>query len=236
MDNTAQPVEVPQQGVDPTPTDVPPSAPPKVLSKKELKKQRREAMAQNVKSGGVSPQAAKEQMRLQEKVRRLINQGVPPNQIPAHLAKERYDNMPLPKKLQYLESLVSNIARGFGSDIRKLQDNDKVLANVLDVNFSAFSKLLAMAGITPEKQKEVLEETEKELQEKARVRAEELQKQQAEARKAAIEKSIIKKVEAQPASDAPAQVPEGAKVFGGDSEAPLSTEEQADIEKTLAEG
>lgn len=154
----------------------------------------------------------------EERRRRLLNNGVPEDKVDAVMAAEDYQNLPVDKKLDRFERIVSQALQGLQRDIMALRHNDGVIADAMDINLKAMARALEKAGITKEAQNDIIREVEKELREEQKRQAE----AEVEARRMASEKAEKERMEAEAnakpaiASEGePEPVPEGATVFEG---------------------
>jgi hypothetical protein len=140
---------------------------------------------------------------LQERRQRLLNRGVPPDKVDEVMQREDYERLPAADKVSRLESLIVSTVRGIQSDLNQLHQNQKFLADSMDLNFMAFEQMLMKLGLTGEQQKEIMAAAEQVFaqREKERAEAEEA------AQNASIEASVDEPGEA--------EVPEGATTFGG---------------------
>jgi hypothetical protein len=155
----------------------------------------------------------------EERRRRLINRGVPEDKVDAVMAAEDYQNLPIDKKLDRFEYIVSQALQGLQRDILALRHNDGVIAEAMDINLKAMSRALEKAGVSKEAQGDIIREVEKELREEQEKRA----RAEQEALRLAAEQSERERIEAELSSkpslssdEAPAvEIPEGATVFEG---------------------
>jgi hypothetical protein len=154
----------------------------------------------------------KKAKRLDKRREQLRRMGTPEEQIDTKIALQDYEAMPLHQRIRRLESLVSGSLTGLSNDIAALQHNEVQISTILDQNFRAFSKALEKVGLSMEQQKEIMEETKREIDaeaQEAAQREEAARKAQEEAaEKARLESDVDKPGE-------PAPPPDGATVFGG---------------------
>ena len=168
-----------------------------------------------------APQAEKvskidiaKQRQLEERRRRLLNQGVPPEKVNEALAKQDWDRLPVEKKVLRLEHIVVANVQGFGNDMLQVRRNQDILADIMDVNFRSFEKMLVTMGLPLEKQRELLGIAEKEIIAE-RAAAREAQAAQMRAQQAAQEQAQVQAAVDQPPAEPSTEQPEGATVFGG---------------------
>lgn len=170
----------------------------------------------------------KSQKQLQDR-EKLLKAGVPEDEVERVLAQQEYQSLPVDKRLQRLEQMMAGgfselleqyhkaikNTEGLAGDVQRLSENDRDIADVLDINFRAFSKALVSLGCSPEQQKGLMEEAQKEIDAELAERA---------ARKAEIEKFQIDRdavhlvkeaVEAPSTKPEETPLPDGATVFGG---------------------
>lgn len=143
-------------------------------------------------------QQRKEALRHQEHRRRLINQGVPEDQVDAYIAQEKYDRLPPEKKIRLLERRIVDIGQGLAHDIQILRQNDQTITELMDINLRAISKLFERLGVSREDQAAVIQAVQAEIK--------------AENEKAAAEE-LKAEVDAAPEESAPAETPEAATEF-----------------------
>ena len=158
---------------------------------------------------------AKQQQIYNERARRLINQGVDPSKVDQIIAKEDYERMSPAQKISRLESMIVRTNRGIASDISTITENQRTLADFMDVNFAAFSKILESLGVSKEKQREIVEGVEAEFLAKRQAEEEEKAKALHESLEAQAKKHVEQTVDVPAPKDSPAETPEGATVFGG---------------------
>lgn len=142
----------------------------------------------------------------QERRRRLINNGTPPDKVDATIEAEDYQALPVEKKLLRFQTLVGSALRGLQQDVLNLQHNDRVIADAMDVNLRAMGRALTRLGFTEEMQKDIVTEVENEIR-----------RDQEAKQKAASATEEKAGVEAQIDTPPPAEsdLPEEAVVFGG---------------------
>lgn len=144
----------------------------------------------------------KKQQILVDRMRRHIAAGKTMEQAFAAIQREDYERLPLTDKVKRLEGMLVGNIRGVAQDISTLRQNEKTLADVLDVNFRGFEKMVTRLGLPVEEQRKLLTEAEAEI--KAEWAAQE------EAKK---EQQLKKEID-EPAREV-LKPPEGATVFGG---------------------
>jgi hypothetical protein len=118
--------------------------------------------------------------RKKEVLEDLKKTGLSPDVLEQHanaiLAREQYDKLSLSEKVTRLEQMVVQGFQGIGGEMRDLQHNDFELADAMDVNFRALSKVMAKLNVPPEEMVRYCEEARAEM---AAERAEFQKKQQA---------------------------------------------------------
>lgn len=142
-----------------------------------------------------------------DRMKRHINAGKTPEQAYAAIQKEDYDRMPAGEKLELMRRSFAASLENVSRDLAMLHENQKDLADVMDVNFRAFAKMLVKLGVTETEQVVLTKEVEEEI----RAEREAFQaKRKAEA-EAAQKAELSKQVD----QAGEVKVPEGAQVFGG---------------------
>lgn len=153
----------------------------------------------------------KRQRIFQERMQRHIAAGKTPEQAYEAIQREDYERLPLDKKLEIMRRSFAQSLENISNDIAKLHDNQKDLADVMDVNFRAFEALLGTLGVSTEKMKEALKAAEAEVRgERDAQRAQ--KEQEVKSAKEQAEKEELAESVDQPGTPT---VPEGATVFGG---------------------
>jgi hypothetical protein len=106
----------------------------------------------------------------QERRQRKMNEGVPEDMVDQVLAREDYDRLPVEEKLRRHESFVAGGIERLAQEMTNLHHNDSVLAEAMDMNFKAMSKMLEKLGIPREEQQvfmqQAIEEVTKEREER----------------------------------------------------------------------
>jgi hypothetical protein len=106
----------------------------------------------------------KQQQKLEERLKRTMNQyKINREQALQKIQEEDWNDLPPDKKIRRLEALLSNIVKQIGGDIMNLRSNDSEIADAMDVNLRAFSKMLEKLGITVEEQDKYLTEARAEI-------------------------------------------------------------------------
>lgn len=139
---------------------------------------------QNIGSAKKVDKIAQKRARdLEERRRRLVNQGVPEDKLESVMAIEDYNNLSLDRKFARFEKITASALQGLQQDIMALRHNDGVIADAIDVNMRAMARALDKAGVSLEAQGVIIKEVEQELRDEA------AKKQQAavDAQKAAVE-------------------------------------------------
>lgn len=162
----------------------------------------------------LSKQQAKQLQKYIDRVRRHMGRGLTEDQARMLIAKEDYDNLSPEKKIKRLEGIVIGSVQGVRQDILNLKHNDSELADAMDINFRAFSKMLLKAGISLAEQNVFMAEAQAEVaSEQERKAAKKLR--QAEEAKAKAQDKTVKEEAAEPDASGPTAVPEAATEFKG---------------------
>lgn len=151
----------------------------------------------------------------EERKRRLINNGTDPDKVEATIAAQDYAALPLEKKFDRMDRVMSQALRALQQDIMSLRHNESLIADAMDINLRAVARSLEKAGVTKEMQIDIIKTVETEVRDEQRRRAE---AQQA-AHKAKSEKELMEnEANTKPSltnEATPADAPEGATTFGG---------------------
>lgn len=149
----------------------------------------------------------KRQQITQERIQRKMTSGMSFEAAVAAVQREDYENLSPAEKIKRLEAAIISNLQKLARDISLLSDNQRDLADVMDVNFRAFEKMLAKVGLAPDAQHALMEEAAAEVQAEREARVRKQQADQEEAKKRALAEEV----------DAPGttEIPEGATVFGG---------------------
>ena len=145
------------------------------------------------------------------------------------MQREDYEALPLPKKLERMEGMLTGFMQRVGQDMMNLRRNDGAIADAFDMNYRAIGAMFTHLGINPEQQKEFMSAAREQFENdrKAKMEADAKAAQdRAQAQQAAMEKARMDAAAAQtPAEEkaeqaaAPspveAKVDEGATVFEG---------------------
>lgn len=149
----------------------------------------------------------KRQQILAERIQRKMGLGMTADQAVAAIKREDYENLPAGDKIKRIESaMISNIKKIAG-DIRTLNDNQNQLADIMDVNFRAFERMLTKLGIPLQEQLDTMTAVVEEIKVERDARAAKQEAAKEEAKKEDIVASVDQAGEA-------AAIPEGATVFG----------------------
>lgn len=167
----------------------------------------------------------KRQQQYMERRKRLINKGVPEDQVDRAIVEEDYRNLPVEQKFERFASAMNGAVQSLAKDIMGLRHNDGVLADAMDLNFKAVARALVKAGVPLELQGEIIKQAEIELRAERQKQFEEQQaaaRAQAEARAQSSEQKVAAELakaegkELTPEAPPPAEPPpEGATTFGG---------------------
>lgn len=160
-----------------------------------------------------------------ERRKRLINKGVPKEQVDRVLAEEDWKNMPVAEKVARLEVTLTKVYQGLTRDILALRQNQGDVGAAFDINNRMVFKMMVKLGISPEDQKKISDEAHAEYiaDEKARKEAEaaahkKLQEDQEKVKAEAVEKEKIveqTKEDGKNPEPAGAEIPAEATTFGG---------------------
>lgn len=105
----------------------------------------------------------KRQKIYQERMQRHIAKGKTPEQANEAIRREDYERLPPNEKINRLERALVGNFQAIAQDIAVLKDNQNSLADVMDVNFRAFEKMLLKLGVPVEEQKAMLQAAEAEI-------------------------------------------------------------------------
>jgi hypothetical protein len=105
----------------------------------------------------------KRQKIFQDRMKRFMSKGMTPEQAISAMQREDYDRLPPDQKIRRLESALVGNFQQVARDIGLLRQNQNDLADVMDVNFRAFEKMLIKLGVPSEDQKALLKEAEDEI-------------------------------------------------------------------------
>lgn len=154
----------------------------------------------------------KKMKQFEERIARTVNAtpGMTRDQAIQKIQKEDYASLPVDKKMTRLEGIVGNFFQQIARDVRALRYNDSVIADAMDMNLRGMARCLELAGVTPEKQKEVLEQVQGEFE---RERNAQMKAQADRDELTAVQKGIEQQGETDP-TDVP-EPPDEATVFGG---------------------
>lgn len=148
----------------------------------------------------------KRQQIFQERMQRLVGKGLSPQQAVERIQREDYERLPPNEKIKRLEGAIVGNFQAVARDVHMLRANETSLADIMDVNFRAFEKMLVKLGLPVEEQRKLLVEAE------AEIKAEQAARQAQEA--AAQEQANQQAVQASIDVPGPQELPEGATVFG----------------------
>ena len=152
----------------------------------------------------------KRQQIFQERMQRHIAAGKTPEQAFAAVQKEDYERLPVADKVKRLEGLLFGNIQGLAKDLSLLKQNQTSLADVMDVNFRAFEKMLTKLGLPAEEQRKLFEEAEAEVKAELDARRAAIEANQ----KLATEEDEKKELAASVDQPGTPVVPDGAAVFG----------------------
>lgn len=145
----------------------------------------------------------------QERINRKVNKGMTKEQAFAAVQKEDHENQPLATRVQKIEHVLTGAFKEISQEMQSLRHNDGIISEAFDVNYRAIAKMFALLGIDKDKQKSIVEDCVREMNE-ARAMAQKAQQEAAEQSKVMEEVKGPAKIDV----PAPAAPPEGATVFG----------------------
>lgn len=157
-----------------------------------------------------------------ERRQRLINSGTPEDKVDQQMAQEDYAAMPPEKKIARLEQIIQGTFQQFAQELANLRHNDGVLADSMDLNFKAFSKMLIKLGLPLEEHREFMQQAQNEIAQErqaemaAQQRAQDQRRADAEKRLAeqALQAAEAPKLSPTEVTEA-SKPPDGATEFGG---------------------
>jgi hypothetical protein len=147
-----------------------------------------------------------------DRMKRKVNEGLTVQQAAQAIATEDYDRLPLDQKLKRLENVVHGAVEGFRSDALRLEHNERILADSMDVNFRAFQRMLRELGVSDEDQKAAVAEAAKEIEAERAARAAAISQARTAAAAAQERKEAAEAVDS---AGEPPPPPEEATDFGG---------------------
>lgn len=107
-----------------------------------------------------SKQDLKKQQQYVERRQRMINQGVPPEQVDQKIDRDDYNALSIDKKVKRLEDMVQGLALGMSQDITAILDNQRIMADTYDINVRIFRRVLTGIGVTEETLQQVTDQVE----------------------------------------------------------------------------
>lgn len=149
----------------------------------------------------------KRQKIFQDRLQRLMNQGMTAEQARAKIYREDYDSLPVETKIDRLEGMFVGNVQGLAEDMSTLKQNQIELADVMDINFRAFEMMLEKLGLSEQLRQEIFNDAEHIWKEEQEKRAADLKAQEEDEAKKTLAETVD-----QPGQ---AQAPEGATVYGG---------------------
>jgi hypothetical protein len=199
MDTTEISTPVVDLATPPTPAETEPAVPqPKLVDPPAQKK--------------LSKLQIKKMQQYQERRRRLLNKGVPEAQVDAVIAREDYEALPVGDKLKRLEGFIASALGQLGQEITALRENDQVLSEAMDVNFTAVARALVKLGVPLEEQRAIIDAVNAEIEEAMEKRKAAAKKAQDEANQKAAAQNLAAQAEE---AGEPPPPPEEATQFGG---------------------
>jgi len=169
----------------------------------------------------------KRQRIFQERMQRHMGKGLTQEQAFRAIQKEDYDALPLDKKFQRLEHMVSSALQNFAEEIMNLSQGQNAIGDAFDINYRAISKMFEKVGLPLKDHAEFMKLAQEEHIE---VRKKAIEAQQA-AQKAAMESQQAEAKKAQETSEGATiekelKAAESKKIVGGEAppESTLPTE------------
>jgi hypothetical protein len=153
----------------------------------------------------------KRQEIFRQRMGRLMAKGMTEQQAFERIQREDYERLPVAERVKRLEAAIIGNFQAIGKDIHLLRGNESALADVMDVNFRAFEKMLVSLGLPVVDQRKLLVEAE------AEIRAEREAAEAARKAAQAQQQEQVAQETVQETIDVPGtpEVPEGAVVHGG---------------------
>jgi hypothetical protein len=158
-----------------------------------------------------------------DRLKRHMGKGLTQEQAIQAMQQEDYNAMPLEKKFQGLERLVSQSLRNLSNDIMIMSQNHMAISDAFDINYRAIQKAFIKLGLSNEEQgvliaeaqKEVIEARKKEMEARDNARSAAQQAQREAVEKAAVEAELASKGKVQEPAPEGSEIPKEATVFGG---------------------
>lgn len=165
----------------------------------------------NVPPQKLSKADLKRQEIFRQRMARLMSKGMNEQQAFERIQREDYERLPVIERVKKLEGAFMGNVQAIARDIHLLRQNESALADVMDVNFRAFEKMLVKLGLPVEEQRKLLVEAEAEIRAEREAAEAARQAAQAQQQEQAAQETV------QEAVDVPGtpEIPEGATVHGG---------------------
>jgi uncharacterized protein YoaH (UPF0181 family) len=154
----------------------------------------------------VSKIEQKRQQIMAERIQRKTANGMSLENAVAAIKREDFEALPLGERQKRLESAMIGNFRKVAQDMGALNDNQTQLADIMDVNFRAFEKMLTKLGIPPQEQLDTMTLVVEEIKAERDARAAAATTAQEEAKK----EDLLQTVDEAGIPD----LPVGATVFG----------------------
>lgn len=106
----------------------------------------------------VSKLEQKRQQIFNDRIQRYMGQGMSQQDAIARVQREDWERTPAEEKLKRFEGILFGNIEGLAKDMTLLKQNQEMLANIMDVNFKAFDKVLRKLGVSEEEQKKFVDE------------------------------------------------------------------------------
>lgn len=154
----------------------------------------------------------KKMQQYQERRRRMVNKGVPVEQVDAVIAREDYEKLPVGDKLKRMEGFIASALGQLGQELVNLRHNDQVLSEAMDVNFTAIARALVKVGVPLDEQRKIIDAVNEEIEQAAQRRQEAAKKAHDEAKAKVAQDNLA--TQSEPAGEPPPP-PAEATTFGG---------------------
>lgn len=158
--------------------------------------------------------AEKQAKKKQKEIDELKKRGLDDRQVAQFMARREHEAQPIQQRLMRLEAMVVQSFQQLAQEMTALRQNDEILADAMDVNFRSIARALELAGVTLDKQGEIIQQVQVEVQEERRKAMEEEAIKKAAVKRKAEEDALAAKVDAPPAAPTD-NAPQEASQFGG---------------------
>lgn len=154
----------------------------------------------------------KRQQIFQDRMKRHMGKGMNAQQAYLAIQKEDYERLPITEKMKRLEATMMGGLQSLAQELANLQHNDQVLADAMDANFRAITKIFVKLNVPQEEQAKLLIECDAEIKAERKAKAEARAAAAKKAQEVAEKKEVVAEVGK---AGEPAPPPEGATEFGG---------------------